>query len=169
MWFHLPLVPVKRHDGGGREGPLKGNADTAGIEYKLSPESPVNHRRHMGAIAWTKLIPAGNLVSAHHPGVGTTHVWCVTSARCVSGATSAADSVIHLDGASPAPGASVIPIGGASCSKWFYSINKDASISSGIYFVPSASSASSTFLVLQARLPRLSISRNGQTNLPLLA
>ena len=74
----------------------------------------------MGAIAWTKLIPAGNLVSAHGPGVDTTHVWCVTGARCVSGATSTAYSVIHLGGASPAPGASVIPIGGASCSNWFY-------------------------------------------------
>ena len=52
----------------------------------------------------------GKLVSAHHTGVGTTHVWCVTGARCVSGATSAADSVINLGGASPAPGASVIPM-----------------------------------------------------------
>ena len=92
------------------------NADTAGIVNKLSPEPPVNHLRHMGAIAWTKLIPAGNLVSAHHPGVGTTHVWCVTGARCVSGATSATNYVIHLGGVSPALSASVIPMGSASCS-----------------------------------------------------
>ena len=38
------------------------NADTAGIVNKLSPEPPVNHWRHMGAIAWTKLI--SNLHSA---------------------------------------------------------------------------------------------------------
>ena len=30
----------------------------------------MNHWRHMCAIAWTKLIPAGNLVSSHRPGVG---------------------------------------------------------------------------------------------------
>ena len=65
---------------------------TAGFINKLSPESLVNHWRHMCAIAWTKLIPAGNLVSAHRPGVATTHVWCVTRARCMSGATGAADS-----------------------------------------------------------------------------
>ena len=96
------------------------NADTAGIVSKLSPESLVNHWRHMGAIAWTKLIPAGKLVSAHRPGVGTTHVWCLAGARCASGATGGADSVIHVGGASPAPGASVIHMGGASCSNWFY-------------------------------------------------
>ena len=32
------------------------NADTAGIVNNLSPEPPVNHLRHMGAITWTKLI-----------------------------------------------------------------------------------------------------------------
>ena len=30
MWFHLPLVPVKHHDGGGREGPLKGGDGRVG-------------------------------------------------------------------------------------------------------------------------------------------
>ena len=62
----------------------------------------------------------GKLVSAHRPGVGTTHVWCLAGARCASGTTGGADSVIHVGGASPAPGASVIHIGGASCSNWFY-------------------------------------------------
>ena len=39
--------------GASKEGEGGGNAVTAGI---INPESPVNHWRHMGAIAWTKLI-----------------------------------------------------------------------------------------------------------------
>ena len=54
--------------GASKEGEGGGNAVTAGI---INPESPVNHWRHMCASAWTKLIPAGNLVSAHCPWVGT--------------------------------------------------------------------------------------------------
>ena len=38
------------------ESHIATNADTAGIVDKLSPQSPVNHWRHMGDIAWTKLI-----------------------------------------------------------------------------------------------------------------
>ena len=37
-------------------GAPDGNADTAGIVNKPSPEAPVNHWRHMGAIARTKSI-----------------------------------------------------------------------------------------------------------------
>ena len=36
-----------------------------------------SHQWFIGAIAWTKLIPAGNSVSAHRPGVGTTQYICV--------------------------------------------------------------------------------------------
>ena len=89
----------------------------AGLKVKLP------WYRHTGAPThfqkWVEE-PAGKLVSAHRPGVGTTHVWWVSGARCASGATGGADSVIHVGGASPAPGASVIHMGGASCSNWFY-------------------------------------------------
>ena len=59
---------------------LSSNADTAGIVNKLSPEPPVNHWRHMGAIAWTKLI--SNLHSART-------IWCssiwIAFHRCIFG------------------------------------------------------------------------------------
>ena len=58
----------------------------------------------------------GNLVSAHQGHVRTTVLWCVTGARCVSGATIAADFthqvpviMIQMGGAWVAPG---VPVSG---------------------------------------------------------
>ena len=62
------------------------NADTAGILIKSRAISD-SIRRQSGATVWTKLIHAGNLVSAHQWHVPTTVLWWVTGARWVSGAT----------------------------------------------------------------------------------
>ena len=64
--------------------PQNGIAVTAGTIFKSKASMTQS-----GATVWTKLIPAGNLVSAHQWHVSTTDLWCVTGAQCVSGATNA--------------------------------------------------------------------------------